>query len=97
MVHSSERTGAHPREGAGRNRRDAFRAGAGTQPPRLDGCRAAVVVHRGGYGGIAVAHAALHRWCSDKGETIGHCSWEIYGDHDEDPSKLETTIFYLLA
>jgi effector-binding domain-containing protein len=59
--------------------------------------RAAVVVHRGGYGGIAVAHAALHRWCSDKGETIGHCSWEIYGDHDEDPSKLETTIFYLLA
>jgi effector-binding domain-containing protein len=59
--------------------------------------RAAVVVHRGGYSGMAAAHAALHRWCSDNGELIGRCSWEIYGDHNDDPSKLETTIFYLLA
>jgi len=59
--------------------------------------RAAVVVHRGAYSGMAAAHAALHRWCSDNGETIGRCSWEIYGDHHDDPNQLETTIFYLLA
>ena len=59
--------------------------------------RAAVVVHRGAYSGIAAAHAALHRWCGDNGETIGGCSWEIYGDHHDDQSKLETTIFYRLA
>lgn len=59
--------------------------------------RAAVVVHRGAYSGIAAAHAALHRWCSDNGQTIGRCSWEIYGDHHDDTSKLETSIFYLLA
>jgi len=59
--------------------------------------RAAVVVHRGAYSGIGAAHAALHRWCSDHGELIGRCSWEIYGDHHDDQSKLETTIFYLLA
>ena len=59
--------------------------------------RAAVVVHRGAYSGMAAAHAALHRWCSDNGETIGRFSWEIYGDHHDDPNQLETTIFYLLA
>ena len=59
--------------------------------------RAAVIVHRGAYGGMAAAHTALHRWCSDNGETIGRCSWKIYGDHNDDQSKLETSIFYLLA
>ena len=59
--------------------------------------RAAVAVHRGPYRGLAAAHDAVHRWCRDNGETIGACSWEIYGDHSDDESRLETTIVYLLA
>jgi effector-binding domain-containing protein len=59
--------------------------------------RAAVAVHRGAYRGMSVAHDAVHRWCRDNGETIGPYSWEIYGDHADDESRLETTIVYLLA
>ena len=43
------------------------------------------------------AAVAVHRWCRDNGETIGPYSWEIYGDHADDESRLETTIVYLLA
>jgi effector-binding domain-containing protein len=57
---------------------------------------ASVVEHRGAYSGLAQAHAALHAWCAAKGRTIGAHSLEIYGDWSDDPSKLETTIQYLL-
>ncbi|MBX7183745.1 MAG: GyrI-like domain-containing protein, partial [Vicinamibacteria bacterium] len=57
---------------------------------------AAVVVHRGPYGGLPKAHAALHAWCAANGRTIGAHSLEIYGDWTSDPKALETTIQYLL-
>jgi effector-binding domain-containing protein len=57
---------------------------------------AAVVVHRGAYSGIPRAHAALHRWCAERGLAIGAQSVEIYGDWFDDPSRLETTIQYAL-
>ena len=57
---------------------------------------AAVVRHRGAYGGLARAHAALHAWCRANGRTIGAYSLEVYGDWSDDPNKLETTIQYLL-
>jgi effector-binding domain-containing protein len=57
---------------------------------------AAVVIHRGAYGGLPEAHAALHGWCAANGRTIGAYSLEVYGDWSNDPNKLETTIQYLL-
>lgn len=57
---------------------------------------AAVAVHRGDYRALAEAHAALHAWCAAHGRVIGAYSLEIYGDWSDDPSKLETTIQYLL-
>jgi effector-binding domain-containing protein len=57
---------------------------------------AAVVEHRGPYGGLPKAHAAIHTWCAANGRTIGAYSVEIYGDWSDDPSKLETTIQYLM-
>jgi effector-binding domain-containing protein len=57
---------------------------------------AAVVEHRGAYGGLPEAHAALRAWCAANGRTIGTHSLEVYGDWSNDPSKLETTIQYLL-
>jgi effector-binding domain-containing protein len=53
--------------------------------------------HVGPYSGIASAHNAIHAWAASAGRRIGAASWEIYGDWDEDPLKLETTICYLLA
>jgi effector-binding domain-containing protein len=57
---------------------------------------AAVVVHRGPYGGLSGAHAALGAWCAEHGRKIGAHSLEIYGDPTPDPSKTETTIQYTL-
>ena len=57
---------------------------------------AAEVVHVGPYSGLSKAHAALHAWCAANGRKIGGYSLEIYGDWSDDPSKLETTIQYLL-
>ena len=60
------------------------------------GGEAAVVVHRGSYEQMGAAHRALHEWCAANRRTIGGYSLEIYGDWSDDPSKLETTIQYLL-
>jgi effector-binding domain-containing protein len=57
---------------------------------------AAVVLHRGPYSELAVAHKALHEWCRANGRTIGAHSLEIYGDWSSDPNNLETTIAYFL-
>jgi effector-binding domain-containing protein len=58
---------------------------------------AAVMVHRGPYRGLSETHAALHAWCASHGRKIGAYSLEVYGDWTDDPSKLETTIAYLLG
>ena len=58
--------------------------------------KAAVIVHRGAYGGLPKAHAALHAWCAANERPIGAYSLEVYGDWVDDPSRLETTIQYLL-
>ena len=57
---------------------------------------AAVLVHRGAYRELPIAHAALHAWCSEHGRTVGAHSLEVYGDWSDDPRRLETTIEYLL-
>jgi effector-binding domain-containing protein len=57
---------------------------------------AAVLVHRGEYSGLPGAHAALHAWCAANARNIGAFSLEVYGDWSNDPSKLETTVQYLL-
>lgn len=57
---------------------------------------AAVVRHRGAYGGLAKAHATLHAWCAENGRSIDAYSLEVYGDWSDDTNKLETTIQYLL-
>jgi effector-binding domain-containing protein len=57
---------------------------------------AAVLVHRGPYSELSRTHAELHAWCASNGRKIGAHSLEVYGDWSDDPSKLETTIEYLL-
>jgi effector-binding domain-containing protein len=54
-------------------------------------------VHVGPYDGLRAAHDAVRSWCADHGHTIVGPAWEIYGDWDEDPAKLETEILYRLA
>jgi effector-binding domain-containing protein len=56
----------------------------------------ATTVHVGGYDRLNQAHEAIQAWCTREGRTLAGTSWEIYGDWSEDPSKMETTIYYLL-
>lgn len=57
----------------------------------------ASTVHIGPYDRLAGAHDAIHAWCARHDRKIGAASWEIYGDWNADPARLETTIKYLLA
>jgi len=54
-------------------------------------------LHVGPYDRLRDAHDAIHAWCAAQNRRIGQASWEIYGDWNSDPDKLETTIKYLLA
>ena len=54
-------------------------------------------VHIGPYDRLSDAHNALHAWCAAHNRKIAQSSWEIYGDWNNDPALLETTIKYLLA
>jgi effector-binding domain-containing protein len=55
------------------------------------------IVHRGPYDRMREAHAAAFDAIRRAGRQVGAASWEIYGDHRDDPAALETTIHYLLA
>jgi len=56
----------------------------------------AVAIHVGPYDRMKDTHDAIHAWRAANNRTFAGKSWEIYGDWSDDPSKLETTIFYLL-
>lgn len=54
-------------------------------------------VHVGPYDRLGDAPKAIHAWCAAHNRKIGQASWETYGDWNNDPALLETTIKYLLA
>jgi len=57
---------------------------------------AARTVHLGPYDRLGEAHDALRRWCAKNGHhTVGPV-WEVYGDWDDDTSKLRTEVLYLI-
>jgi effector-binding domain-containing protein len=57
---------------------------------------AAVAVHVGPYDRMKETHDAIHAWRAANHRAFAGKSWEIYGDWTDEPSKLETTLFYLL-
>jgi len=58
---------------------------------------AALATHRGPYAGLDLSHRAVRDWCAVHGHQIAGPRWEIYGHWREDPSELETEIYYLLS
>jgi len=57
----------------------------------------ATAVHVGPYERMKETHDAIRAWREANNRAFAGKSWEIYGDWSEDPSKLETTIMYLLT
>jgi hypothetical protein len=57
---------------------------------------AATAVHIGPYDRLGDTHNAIHAWAAANSREFAGKSWEIYGDWNDDPNKLETTVAYLL-
>lgn len=57
----------------------------------------AMTVHRGSYAGLGAAHRAVLDWCAAQGRQAAGPRWEVYGPHNEDPDKVWTEIYHLLA
>lgn len=56
----------------------------------------ATTTHIGSYQQLPSAHAAIRNWCKENGYFIAGVNWEVYGDWNDDPTKLMTEVFYLL-
>ena len=56
----------------------------------------ASVLHVGPYTDLRKAYDALIQWCEELQRPRANVYWEVYGDWEEDPTKLETEVFYLL-
>jgi effector-binding domain-containing protein len=59
--------------------------------------RAATTVHRGPFGGVGAAHDAVLAWCATHGHRTDGSRWEIYGPHDDDPTRQWTEVYWRLA
>jgi effector-binding domain-containing protein len=62
----------------------------------LPGGRAATAIHRGDYAGLGATHDAVRAHVAAIGRELAGPRWEIYGHGREDPSELETEVFWLL-
>ena len=73
-------------------------AGAGNvQPVDLPVGEVATTTHWGDYSGLGGAHHAVIEWCRANGYRLSGTRWEIYGHWTDDPSKLRTDVYHLLA
>ena len=66
------------------------------RPVKTPAGEVAAATHVGPYDRLGHAHDAIHAWASANHRPFAGQSWEIYGDWNDDPAKLETTIMYLL-
>ena len=61
----------------------------------------ATTTHFGPYGLLHQAHQAIQTWCANNGYALAGPNWEIYGhwkeEWNDDPGKIMTEVFYLLA
>ena len=58
---------------------------------------AMTTTHEGPYDRLGVSHRAVVDWSRQNGRRVTGIVWEIYGDWDDDTSKLRTEIFHLLG
>jgi effector-binding domain-containing protein len=65
-------------------------------PVEVPAGEVAAATHRGPYDRIGQAHDAIHAWAAAHERAFAGTSWEIYGDWNDDPARLETTVLYLL-
>jgi effector-binding domain-containing protein len=73
-----------------------FEANGAVVPSNLPSGRAAHTIHIGDYSGLGGAHEAVARWCRAHDHTPSGTRWEVYGDWDPDPTRVQTDLYWLL-
>lgn len=58
--------------------------------------RAVTTLHRGPYQKLIEAHRRVQAFCKANGHAMAGLEWELYGDWNDDQSKLETLIAYMV-
>jgi effector-binding domain-containing protein len=66
-------------------------------PVKTPAGQVAAATHLGPYDRLGQTHDAIHAWAAANKRAFAGTSWEIYGDWNDDPSTLETTVLYLLG
>ncbi len=66
-------------------------------PVTTPGGLVATTVHVGPYNKLGDASSALHEFCRTHDHPIAGPTWEEYGDWNDDPNKLRTDVFVLVA
>ena len=57
----------------------------------------AMTVHWGPYSRLGEAHRAVIDWCAEQRKQKTSTRWEIYGPHNDDPARVWTEVYWLLA
>ena len=65
-------------------------------PAKTPAGAAATARHIGPNDRLRQTHEAIHAWAAAHQRAIAGHSWEIYGDWNDDVTKLGTDVFYLL-
>lgn len=76
--------------------RAPFTAVGEVVPLETPGGVAAMTTHRGDYGGLADANAAIVAWCRISRRELAGPSWEVYGHWHADPAQRRVDVYYLL-
>jgi effector-binding domain-containing protein len=66
-------------------------------PVTTPGGLVVTTMHLGPYDKLGDASSALHEYCKTHDHPIAGPTWEEYGDWNEDPAKLRTDVFVLVA
>ena len=66
------------------------------KPVKTPAGEVAAATHIGPYDRLGQTHDAVHAFAAANNRVFAGKSWEIYGDWNDDPAKLETTVMYLL-
>ena len=66
-------------------------------PVTTPGGLVATTVHIGPYHQLGDASSALHEYCKTHDHPLAGPTWEQYGDWNDDPTKLRTDVFALVA
>lgn len=57
----------------------------------------AMTTHWGPYSALGGAYRAVIDWCDAQGRQRTGTRWEVYGPHNDDPAKVWTELYWLLA